>query len=288
MIPSRFTATAVVLAALLGNASAAGITFKPLRAQPGQSIRLVTHSETRDGTIQQSLEGKAGTSQIEIHRDRELVWTFRDPLPDGTIRGMVRVKRIATTTKTTINSTVQDNTETSPLTGKMFSMSKTPTGPWNFRLDGSVPHARMRIEIESLETYLKRKWFPERQVELGDTWEFSPDWIKSIIRADLKQAQTVGTMRLRQIRRTQSGEYAVVDVSIRSTGGEFSADGTESTGAVKLDGEIIVNLRTMLDESLELKGSIISTTGTATQATKVTLPITLTAKKSFVNGTAFP
>ena len=199
---------------------------------------------------------------------------------------MVRVPNITTTTTTTFDGKAETATDTSPLGGKMFSMSKTPTGDWTFELDGSIPLVRVRHEIEGLKTYLKRDWFPLREVNLGESWEFDPAWIKMTIEKDLAKAQTIGTMTLRQIRRSTTLNIAVIDVSIRSTGTSFRADGTESDGAITLDGEVIVNLETMLDESLELKGTIVTSNSTGLDTTKVTLPVHLTAKKSFVNGAA--
>ena len=281
-IPYALPAAALI--ALLSPASA-GITFGPVRGQAGESIRLVTHSETTDGTIQRTNYGSATKSNgtISITRDRDLVWTFRDPEANGTKRGMVRVPLITTTTKINIDGKEENTTDQSPLTGKMFAMSKSPTGDWTFQLDGSVPLHRIQFEIDELKVYLKRDWYPKREVNLGDSWEFDPIWIKNIIHRDLAKAQTIATMRLRQIRRMKDRQLAVIDISISSTGGNFRADGSESSGSVELKGEVIVNLDTMLDEFLELKGTITtSASPSATESTTVTLPIHLTATKSFV------
>jgi hypothetical protein len=120
-------------------------------------------------------------------------------------------------------------------------------------------------------------------VKLGDSWEFDPEWVKTIIQRDLKKAKTIGTMRLRQVRRTLDRQIAVIDVNIRSTGGDFKADGTESGASIELSGEMSVNLGTMLDETLELKGRLVSSTGSITEFTKVTLPLNLRVTKSFVS-----
>ena len=42
---------AVFLFAAVVSPAFAGITFGPVRGQPGESVRLVTHSETHGGTI---------------------------------------------------------------------------------------------------------------------------------------------------------------------------------------------------------------------------------------------
>lgn len=276
------SASALLLAAIVSPVTAAGITFGPVKGQAGESIRLVTHSETPGGNIQRGVAGKNSSGTINITRDRELVWTFRAPTADGTRRGMVKVPKITTQTVTKIDGKEEKTNDASPLTGKMFAMSKAPTGDWKFELDGSVPLSRVEHEINELTVYLKRDWFPTREVKVGDSWEFDPAWVKLIIEKDLAKAQTIGTMRLRQVRHAQNLDVAVIDVTIQSTGADFKADGSESAASVELTGQVVVNLNTMLDEQLELKGTVTTGASKAGESTKVTLPIRLTATKSFV------
>jgi hypothetical protein len=275
--------SALTLVALIApTATAAGITFGPVRAQAGQSVRLVSHSETPGGTLARTNSGKSTKGTVFITRDRDLVWTFRAPTPDGTKRGMVKVAKLATSSKIVIAGKEEKSSDPSPLTGKMFAMSKAPSGDWKFELDGSVPYARVSAEIDELTVYLKRDWYPAREVKLGDSWEFDPAWIKMIIEKDLSKAQTIGTMRLRQIRHLEKCDIAVIDFSVRSTGADFQADGSEADAAVDLSGQITVNLDTMLDESLELKGTLTTRSSYAGDSTKMKLPVNLTVTKSFV------
>ena len=278
---SPLLASAIALAGLLSPATA-GIVFGPVRGQPGESVRLLTHSETTGGTIAKTRDGRATNGTIAITRDRDLVWTFRAPATDGTRRGMVKVAELTTASKTVINGKEDKAADTSPLKGKLFAMSKTPTGDWKFELDGSVPLTRVKAEIEELTVYLKRDWYPAKSVELGESWEFDPAWVKMIIEKDLVKAQTIGTMRLRQVRRTVDRELAIIDISIRSTGGDFRADGTESAATIELTGQVTVNLVTMLDESLELNGTVTTSTDNVSEATKVKLPVKLVVTKSFI------
>ncbi|MCX6875032.1 MAG: hypothetical protein NTW21_14665 [Verrucomicrobia bacterium] len=266
----------------------AGIVFGPVRGKPGESVRLVTHSETKGATIEKTVFGKTSRGTIEVIRDRELIWTFREPSADGTRRGMVRVPKLSTSSKTVIEGKPASLNDPSPLTGKMFSMTKAPKGDWTFELDGSVPLNKVRAEIEEMKIYLKRDWYPAREIKLGDSWEFDPAWVKAIIERDLEKAKTIGTMSLRQIRSSAEQQMAVIDVAIHSTGADLRSDGSETSATIELTGQVTVNLGTMLDESLTLKGTIITGTDKGTESTKMTLPITLKATKSFVRDTALP
>ncbi len=282
------TAVSVAAGFSLVASASADITIGPVRGQPGESVRLVTFSETKGGTIQRSYLGTTTNGSIEITRERDLVWTFREPAGDGTRRGMVRVPKLTTTTTTVLDGKKDVKTDQSPLVGKMFAMSKSPGGDWNFELDGSLPLARVRSEIDELKVYLKRDWFPARELKVGDSWEFDPAWIRSTIEKDVSKAQTIGTMKLRQVRNSQSRRLAVIDVSIRSTGSDFRPDGIEADESVDLRGEVIVNLETMLDELLELKGTVTMTTIKGAETTRVRLPIRMTATKTFVRETRRP
>jgi hypothetical protein len=283
----KFSQSAVTLLALVSSASA-GITFGPVRGQPGESIRLVTHSETTGATIERTAAGKTSKGSISITRDRELVWTFRSPAPDDTRRGMVRVPKITTSSLIQIDGKKEKSTDNSPLTGKMFAMSKSPTGEWKFELDGSIPLTRVQNEIEELTVYLKRDWYPTRKVNVGDSWEFDPAWVKMIIEKDLSKAQTIGTMKLRQIRHAETRQIAVIDITIRSTGADFHSDGSQSGASIELTGQVTVNLNTMLDESLELKGTVTSSSSKPGESSKMKLPVRLVATKSFISDSPMP
>jgi hypothetical protein len=248
----------------------------------------VTFAETQGGTIQRTYLGKTTSGRMELTRERDLVWTFRAPAADGTRRGMVRVPKITTTTRTVINGKEEVVTDTSPLVGKMFAMSKSPSGDWSFELDGSLPLARVRSEIDELKVYLKRDWFPTREINVGDSWEFDPAWIRMTIEKDVSRAQTIGTMKLRQVRISARRRLAVIDVSIRSTGSDYRPDGIKADESVELRGELLLNLATMLDEALELKGTVTTSTVKGAETVKVTLPIRLMVTKSFVRDTPMP
>ncbi len=279
---------ALLLMALVPNVLA-GVTFGPVRGQPGESVHLVTHAETPGGTIRKTIADKSMSGSINMTRDRDLVWTFRAPTPDGVRRGMVKVNNLSTSTVTKIRGSREEKSgDTSPLNGKMFAMNKAPDGDWKFELDGSVPLTRIQEEIDELTVYLKRSWFPDHEVNVGDTWEFDPVWVKMVIQKDLTKAQTIGTMKLRQVRSAANRRVAIIDISIRSTGADFRADGSESETAIDLAGQATVNLDTMLDEVFEIKGTIATTSSKPGESTKLNLPLNLLVTKSFIKDTAFP
>ena len=284
----RLTVFGALAAWVFATPVAGGITFGPVRGKPGESVRLVSNSETPGGTVAKTSGGRNQRGTIMARQSRDLVWTFRADAPDGTRRGMVKVNDLSSSSEVVIEGKSEKTADSSPLKGKLFALSKAPAGEWKFELDGSVPMTRVTHEITELTHYLKREWFPDRSVEIGDSWEFDPAWVKAVIQKDLANAKTIGTMRLRQVRRTTDRETAVIDISIRSTGSDYRPDGSQSSAAIELDGQMTVNLATMLDELLELKGTVTTGSGRVGESTAAKLPVKLVVTKSFVRDAALP
>jgi hypothetical protein len=282
MTPNYFIACAAFIGCLHTAASGADYAFGTIHGKPGEKVRMVSHIECSEGTIRKTKDDLITHGTVALTRDSELIWTFREAEADGTRRGVVRIPNISNTVITRIDGKNDKITNPSPLNGKLIEMSKPPHGEWKFELDGSVPYIRVEDEIESMGVYLKRKWYPDYRIKLGDSWEFDPVWLKFLISKDLRNAKTVGTMRLRQVRHAEQGQTALIDVTVRSSGGDFKADGTETEGSVVLDGSLIVNLETMLEESLDLKGTVTTTVSTAVDSSTTKLPLTIKVTKTFV------
>lgn len=260
----------------------ADVLFGQVIAGPGKSINLVSNARSEGGTIEVEKDGRVSKGDIVHSRQRDLSWTFREPAADGAQRGMLSVARISTVSTITLDGKPETTEDFSPLSGKMIAMSKPAGGDWKFELDGSVPMHRIDKEISELKLYLNRKWYPTRSVKLGESWEFDPAWIRMIIERELENAQTIGTMRLRQLRKTAGKDTAVIDVSVRSTGGDFRADGTATNAQLELNGQIVVNLKTMLDESLELSGTLVKRSGKPGDSKTITLPLRLSVTKTIL------
>ena len=80
----------------------------------------------------------------------------------------------------------------------------------------------------------------------------------------------------------------VLGVSIRSTGEGLRNDGKLAEGTVDLKGELVVNLDTMLDESLELEGTVTSNSQMVGDSKKVVLPVRMVATKTLFKGGGIP
>lgn len=257
--------------------------FGPVRAEPGKSIRLVSHSESKDAVIEITTDRETQSGTIHFVRERDITWTFHAPEEDGTKRGVASVARMNTVTRIRMGEEDEQKAEDfSPLNDMTFAIGRAPSGEWSIQLDGSLSNKRIEKDINELIVYLNRNWYPDHAVKVGDSWEFDPAWVRMIVEQDLKNAQTIGTMTLRQVHHTAEARRAVIDVGVKSSGVALEPGGKESRAQVELTGRLIVNLDTMLDEQFEIAGRVVSKHSAQGQTIVATMPLALRVTKSFV------
>ena len=258
----------------------AGVTFGPPRLEPGQTVRLLVQSEVRKGTIESSSPSGLTSGSIQILRDRDLLFTVQRPAADGSPRAMLRVPRFESTTTIDLGGAPDTTTERSPLAGMQLAAVRDAGGSWIFTGNGRPIGDQAKTELEELNAYQSRKWFPERELQIGDSWEFDPAWLRLVVQRDLRDAQMVGTMKLRQVRRTRIAQTAIVDLSVESSGAKTDLGGRSTGATVSLHGEARIDLATMLDEAVELTGTIDMQSHDGGKRTTFHLPIRMTATKT--------
>ncbi|MFK7852240.1 MAG: hypothetical protein AB8D78_14785 [Akkermansiaceae bacterium] len=268
--------------------SSTPVTFGPIKRQPGESLRLVAHSQAKDGTIVRWINNESSTGKIDLSRHRELHWTFRQPTADGSQKGLVKIVGLRSSRTVNFGGEAEKYNEVSPLTGKMFTLTKAPAADWDFDLNDTVTSTATNQDLQELKTYLKRKWYPDHPVKTGDSWEYDPKWIKMVVQRDLTNALTIGTMTLQEVRKSATRTTATIGISIQSSGEQLKSDNTLAEASVDLKGKMLVNLDTMLDESLELEGTVVVGNKEIRDSTKVTLPVRLIVTKTLFTGGGIP
>jgi len=258
----------------------AGVTFGPPKLESGQSVRLVVRSEVAKGSVESSSPTGSSGGAIKILRERDLFFTLQDPAADGSTRVMMRVPKFESTTTINLGGVPDTTTERSPLVGMQLAAVRGADGGWTFTGDGNPITNQAKAELEELTAYQSRNWFPDRELNIGDSWEFDPAWLRLVIQRDLKGAQMLGTMKLRQIRRSRLAQFAVVDIDIRSSGANLDSSGRATGATVALTGEARINLKTMLDEKVELSGTIDMQSHDGGKRTTFHLPIRMSATKT--------
>ncbi len=276
------------LSLAIAAAAHAGVRFGPPNVAAGQRIRMVARTVSADATVETRSPEANTRAAMDYRREREVVWTLQQPAPDGAPRLMVRIPRFVTVSTLVVNNRPDVRTRISPLTDKLLAATRDKEGKWVFTTDGRVLGPRDEEVVEELAAYQDRAWFPDHEVQVGQSWEFDPRWIKLVVQRDLRDALAVGTMTLREIRRTRTAQTAVLDVAVHSSGTTTTAAYRETSATVDLKGRAVVNLLTMLDESLEIGGVVHSETSDGSRRTIVNLPLQLTVTKKLEPGAATP
>ncbi len=261
-----------------------GVELGKVKLSSGQRVRLTVCSDAKNGTLETRGPDGNSSAKMEVLREREIVWTIMNPAPDGSPRVMIRIPKFVTASTLTVNGVPDVRTKASPLTGKLVEATRKPDGTWTFLSDGSAIGERAKEESEELAAYQNSNWFPDRFVEVGESWEFEPKWIKLVLQRDLRDALVVGTMTLREVRRTMTSQTAVIDMIIRSSGSKTDKSFRETTAIVDLKGRAVINLKTMLYDSLELDGTYRSQVSNGAKRTVLTLPLRMTARQQLVAG----
>jgi hypothetical protein len=261
-----------------------GVKLGKVKLKAGQRVRLTVRSEAENGRLETRGPDGNSAAVMKVLRERDIVWTMMNRAADGSPRVMVRIPKFVTISTLIVNGVPDVRTVASPLTGKLVEATRKPDGTWTFLSDGSPIGEMAKEETSELAAYQSSQWFPDRMVEVGESWEFEPKWIKLVLQRDLRDALVVGTMTLREVRRTMASQTAVVNMIIRSSGSKTDKEFRETTATVDLKGQAVIDLKTMLYESLELVGTFRSQVSDGAKRTIVTLPLTMAARQQLVGG----
>ena len=112
---------------------------------------------------------------------------------------------------------------------------------------------------------------------LGDTWDIDPGFVRHLIARDFGAAATEATLTLREIRTASEQRTAILDCRVKTKGERKGAD---AGAGIALEGTLEIDLATMLDRRLVLKGSLVTHTASAARKKTVRLPLTIEVTKT--------
>jgi len=156
-------AAAVLLCAT--TAATAGVVFGPVRAGPGECVRLISRAVIDGGTIETDKHGRTSQGTVEILRERDLSWTFRDPAEDGTLRGRVNVAKIAAFSKVVIDGK-EDRTIPCQISPDHLRHRVHPIGvaPRMAKSGTGAPAGTGETRIATKGTKTQKIWGSEREI----------------------------------------------------------------------------------------------------------------------------
>jgi len=246
-------------------------------ADLGLSLRGTTVSK---GGVAETHDA-AGDHASRVELTRERIWQ-RLYLADGP-RGKVSYRIIKDRISTGLDGAGESHD--GPLSGHVAVGEKNGAGNWVFELGDDVPDAEQRRELELLGLFENRRWLPGEEVALGESWKFTPGFLRGTLRRDLPHAEMIGLMTLRKVETNARGErQAVIDCVIRGGGEEHDAAGGEHDAEALLSGNLTVNLERSGEMSFHLTGALVTGAREGGVVSRVRMPVTMKLEMSPLGG----
>lgn len=163
-----------------------------------------------------------------------------------------------------------------PLHGEIAVGRRNGAGNWTFALKEGTATGKQVDELKAMEAIENRRWLPGREVAIGETWEFTPRFIRDTLRRDVTSAVAVGLMELVAVEpKPGGGRVARIKVVVRAGGKDFKSRG-ETVGAEgALTGEMSVELDRPGAMVLSLKGTVVSEAHEGGSDAVARIPVTL-------------
>ena len=260
----------VCLVALAQSSSAEYVQGRPVRFQHfvqkfEEVVTVRVSSDASPGvlTISQGNELKEGTISIDWRQQLER----RLRLKNGVKELRYRVLQDRVVSDVDLAGKKDRKSIDSPLVGETVTGMKDADGTWRLFLDQAAG-AEQAVLMDELESYEKRRWFIEDPVNIGDSWDFSPSFIKHIMERDLKGTKVEAKMTLKEVKLVDTVPVAVLSFYIKSVGMNHDSD-----ASISLNGEVEIDLRNMFDYKLSMEGQMTTSSSHNGVTTLVKSPI---------------
>lgn len=260
----------VCLVALAQSSSAEYVQGRPVRFQHfvqkfEEVVTVRVSSDASPGvlTISQGNELKEGTISIDWRQQLER----RLRLKNGVKELRYRVLQDRVVSDVDLAGKKDRKSIDSPLVGETVTGMQDADGTWRLFLDQAAG-AEQAVLMDELESYEKRRWFIEDPVNIGDSWDFSPSFIKHIMERDLKGTKVEAKMTLKEVKLVDTVPVAVLSFYIKSVGMNHDSD-----ASISLTGEVEIDLRNMFDYKLSMEGQMTTSSSHNGVTTLVKSPI---------------
>jgi len=236
----------------------------------GLALRIESTTTSKGGSATVKGGGGASRSEVSLTRKRLLERRHLDDALGGKVTYRVLADRIVS------GVDGREESKAGPLDGLTLEGMKNGAGNWVFTPSQGTLRGDAVSELDLLAAFENRRWLPGREVAVGESWEFSPGFIRASLRRDVASAQVVGMMKLRAVEKRADGvRVAVIDCSIRGGGRERTATDAEAGAEGNLVGVITVNLDQPGHIAWHLNGTLLSGSRAGDTESVVRLPMTL-------------
>ncbi|MGB1129358.1 MAG: hypothetical protein ACPG4K_04860 [Haloferula sp.] len=261
----------LVLASLMTGSLALGAESYVLK-EPGPEVGLQveTLSVVRGGVTESSAGGATKTLITDVVRRRQWQRTY---LADA-LGGKVHYRMLRDDVGTRLDG--KEDLSRGPLAGRVAVGRKNGAGNWAFSLETGSAVGDQIDELTAMESIENRRWLPNRMVEVGETWEFVPQFIRGSLRRDVPDSVAVGIMELLSVTKKADGtREALIKVVVRAGGESVKGIGNVVGAEGNLSGTLVMNLDKPGTMLLKLTGIVVTAAKVGSADSVAKLPVTL-------------
>lgn len=237
------------------------------------ALKIEATTGTKGGSVTRSGATASVSQTVDITRTRIVERTLKPNTTGGEVTCRFLQDRIMTAVDG------KSDTNPGPLNGKVATGLRDSAGKWTFTLAEKTATGAAVQQLEELAGFENRKWLPGRKVAVGETWNFTPWFIRSSLQRDIANPQVVGIMKLRELGKAADGSrQATIDCVINGGGETEAPDGSIAKAEGDLKGVLIVNLDQPARMRMDLVGKLETGSEKKTGTTSASLPLNLSVK----------
>lgn len=260
----------VFASSMTGSPAFAAESYVLKEAGPEVGLQVETLSVVRGGVTESNAGGATKTLITNLVRRRQWQRTY---LADA-LGGKVRYRILRDVVGTRLGG--KEELSRGPLAGKVAVGRKNGAGNWAFSLETGSAVGDQIDELSAMDLIENRRWLPNRMVEVGETWEFVPHFIRGSLRRDVPDSVAVGIMELLSVTKKADGtREALIKVVVRAGGESVKGIGNIVGAEGNLSGTLVTNLDRPGTMLLKLTGILLTAAKVGTADSVAKLPVTL-------------
>jgi len=259
------------VAVVMSWSSAQAIESYVLKEPPPElGLQVETLTVVKGGITESSVGGATKTMRTDVVRRRLWQRTF---LKDA-LGGKVHYRMLRDEVGSRLDG--KENLKDGPLAGQVTLGRKNGAGNWAFMLENGTAVGDQVEELKAMEAIENRRWLPNRMVEIGETWEFVPQFIRGALRRDVPDSVAVGLMELVGVEKKPDGtREALIKVVVRAGGETVKGVGNVVGAEGVLAGNLVMNLDRPGYMVLRLNGTVVTAAKVGAADSVAKLPVTM-------------
>ncbi len=257
-IPTRAIALLICVFAASSFAFADGYMLRGPAPKAGDTIRVESIVEMKDGTMDINAGGMRLAGKMDMSM-RSIIETTILEVEDVTIT-KVRIRHVEETQEQTVEMMGQRSTnkDEAPLHGQTI-VGTLSDDSWSFELENGSPNAAQRARLAELNRSYKfddrHAVYPDRKIAIGESWEVdAADMDAQFSGTDRPEGKV--TLTLDKVEEVDGEKLAHLTVTMDLEAAMTAEGPGDGKMTMKATGPVIRSLKTFVDKSSKLTGTM--------------------------------